>query len=136
MISASLSSAFRIARQLKPIFAHHQRAECKIVLLLLSVGRDGRVFCKELRGSPFQTDRSHCFITALILKPSVRHADPLTYVTQKKCVAADIMIMSAVGDKNSSTRLRLASGDDDDDGDDDYLKDNLCYLCHQGNDRR
>ena len=100
------------------------------MLLLLSGGRDGRVFCKELRGSPFQTDRSHCFIAALILKPSV------TYVTQKKCVAADIMIISAVGDKNSSTRLRLASGDDDDDDDDDYLKDNLCYLCHQGNDRR
>ena len=53
------------------------------------------------------------------------------YVTQKKCVAADIMIISAVGDKNSSPGRRCERGA----AAADYLKDNLCYLCHQDNDR-
>ena len=74
------------------------------------IGRAGQSrFCKE-RPAPWESfsDRLHCFIAALILKPSVLRPSP--YVTQKKCRgAADIMIISNAmqwGDKNSSTRRR------------------------------
>ena len=133
---ASLNSAFHIAspmmrKKLALIAARARRNNNngRSAKWCFCCYRAGRIFCKELLAPPWESfsDRLHCFIAALILMPS----DPLCNAKS----AADIMIISAVGDKNSSTRrlvwplMRRTSTDD-------YLKDNLCYLCHQGNDRR
>ena len=107
-----------------------------MLLLLSELG----VFCKQgaapWESIPFMQTPSHCFISDLILSSLSLSIVQPPYVTQKKCVAADIMIISAVGDKNSSPPWPGRRCERGDAAAVDYLKDNLCYLCHQDNDRR
>ena len=59
---------------------------------------------------PFHADPIALFyLRSHSLVPLPLHR-PTPYVTQKKCVAADIMIISPVGDKNSSPGRRCERG--------------------------